>query len=365
MKSVTLTLLLAFGAHFLWAQTDADTTVYDVAESMPYPLLKACAPALHPGWNADSIRRCGEAQLLGILANNIRYPETARQKNTQGTVVASFIVEPSTGRMSGLSLLKDIGDGCGEEALRVLAALDAAGLRWQPAQRGGKPVRMRHSLPLRFRLQEALPYYLSEVGDTVYTVFDKAADFEGGVDSLLKFLVNRLDYPAEYEDSCKTGVIEMALLVRPDKTVKVDNQLDFNNLGLDFQWQASRLAARSAGMWIPAEYAGKPVASTLPLRVAFKSDSPKCKTANEHFDQAMLLADEGATLLEQDKADEAIKKWSDALALQPDNCEILYYRGSALLNLDRREEACKDYNRIKAILGITWFEQIRKLACGW
>ena len=361
-----LLALLLLSATVLSAQTAVatDTTVYDVAERIPYPLLKSCNPNLHPGWTDDSIRRCAEVQLLALLSQNIRYPEAAREKNTQGTVVVSFVVEPS-GRMSRYKLLKDIGDGCGEEALRVLKALDTIGMRWQPAQRGGKPVRMRQSLPLRFKLQEALPYYIGENGDSIYTVYDEDPMFRGGMDSLITFVYNRLQYPAAYADSCKSGVVEMSLLIDTDGSIEVLNQIDFHNLGPDFQWEAVRLVNRTNERWTPARYRGKAVATTLPLRVLFKSDKPGCKAANERFDRATLLADAGNTLLDQDKAEEAIAKWTEALTLFPNNTEWLYYRGTTLLNTNKREDACKDYNRIKEILGITWFEGVRRVVCGW
>ncbi|MFN0214251.1 MAG: energy transducer TonB [Saprospiraceae bacterium] len=324
-------------------------------------------PERNPNWNGniDSIRRCAEAQLFSILAENIRYPEEARNNNLQGSVVVSCVIEPATGRMNNFQLLKDIGGGCGAEALRVLKVLDEAGLRWQPGLLSGKPVRVRQALPIKFRLQEALPYYLSSEGDTIYSEFDRSADFKGGVDSLLNFLINRLDYPVAWEDSCRTGVIEMAAIVKTDGSIKISNQLDFNNLGMDFQFEALRLARRSAGLWIPAEYEGKVVATALPLRVVFKSESTGCATANANFDRAMVLADEGAILLEQQKAEEAIQKWNEALTIQPDNCELLYYRGTALMNQKQLELACKDYNRVKQLQGITWFEDIRRLVCGF
>ncbi len=367
MKSTALTLFLSFSSLFIAAQTELDTTVYNVADAMPYPLLNSCIPARHPGWNgnADSIRRCAEAQFFSILAHNIRYPEAARTDNLQGSVVVSCVIESATGRMSHLQLLKDVGGGCGAEALRVLKALEEAGLRWQPGVLSGKPVRVRHALPIRFRLQEALPYYISTEGDTIYTDLEKSPDFQGGVDSLVKFVLNRLEYPVFWEDSCKTGVIEMATVVLANGSLKVSNQLDFNNLGMDFQFEALRLARRSSGMWVPAQHGGKAVNSSLPMRVVFKSDAPGCATANANFDRAVILADEGATLLEQGKTEEAIQKWNEALGLQPDNCELLYYRATANLNQNRREEACKDFNRVKKLLGITWFEKIRRLVCGF
>jgi tetratricopeptide (TPR) repeat protein len=176
---------------------------------------------------------------------------------------------------------------------------------------------------------------------------------------------NRLKYPKVWADSCSTGVIEMALLVLPNGEMRVENILDFNNIGLDFQWEAMQLANRMAGKWESATFQGQRVTATSPLRVVFKSDASGCKNANSIFDQTMILADQGSSLLAAEKPEEAIQKWTEALTLQPDNCELLYYRGTTLLNLNRREAACQDYNRIKAVMGITWFEDIRRLVCGW
>mgnify|MGYP002397810995 CR=1 FL=1 len=346
------------------AQTKIDTTIYEVAETLPLPLLARCQPEQHPGWTEDSLRRCAESQLMAILARSIQYPLKARQENIEGTVVTSFVVEP-TGRLSNMTILKDIGGGCGQEAMRVLAALDSIGLRWRPATREGKPVRMRQALPLRFKLQQALPYYISANGDCIYTEVDAAPQFRGGIDSLISFVLNRLEYPAAFRDSCKTGIIEMAVLIRPDGAIEIANQIDFNNLGFDFQWQAVRLVNRTAKLWTPASYQGKPVTTSVPLRTMFKSDADACREANDRFDRALILADEGAALSDQNELAKAIEKWNEALTLHPDNTELLYYRGSALLTLNQREAACADLNRVKTLLGTTWFESFRRLVCGW
>lgn len=342
----------------------ADTTVYDFAEQMPIPMLANCVNNRSADWTLDSVRRCADLTLLSLITSNIRYPEEAREKNIQGTVVLSFIVE-TTGRISNVSILRDIGGGCGAEAARVLMALDEAGLRWQTAVQSGKVVRVRESIPLRFRLEESLPYYLADSGDTVYTTVDVEPAFRGGMDSLIHYVFNRLNYPAGYEDSCKTGIIEMAMLIRPNGTVSIENQLDFSNLGLDFQWESNRMASRSAGYWTAAQYQGKSVTTSIPLRAVFKSNRKVCAAANDRFDRAVVIADEGANLLEQTKTEEAIAKWTAALALTPDNTEFMYYRGTAYLNQNKRDEACADFNRIKALLGYTWFENIRHLMCGF
>ncbi|MBK6931433.1 MAG: TonB family protein [Saprospirales bacterium] len=299
-----------------------------------------------------------------MVSKNIRYPEEARQNNIEGTVVTSFVVEPN-GRISGIRILKDIGGGCGTEAVRVIQALDEAGLRWIPARREGMPVRMRQALPLRFKLQEALPYYIHPGGDSIYVVVDSLPMFEGGEEGLLRFIINKLKYPGAYRDSCKTGVIEMALIIHPNGEVEIDNQLDFSALGMDFQWEAVRLVNQTKGMWTAARYQGKPVATTVPVRTMFKSDIPACQETNTRFDQAMILSNEAANLADQNEQERALVKWNQAVYLQPENAEILYYRGSTHLSLNQREAACEDFNRVKVLLGTTWFEPLRRLVCGW
>ncbi|MCC7506128.1 MAG: energy transducer TonB [Saprospiraceae bacterium] len=363
-RILLLTLLFSLCIEQAQAQTTPDTTIYSYAESMPFPLFKSCIPERHTNWTADSVRQCAETQLLTIIAQNIIYPEAARQNDIQGIVATTFVVEP-TGRITNIAILKDIGGGCGEEATRILSALDEAGLRWEPARIKGQVVRMRHVLPLRFRLAEEDPFHITSEGDTVYVVYDAAPEFQGGWDSLAKFVVNELEYPDDWADSCKTGVIEMALLIRSDGSVSVVSQLDYNSLGMDFQWQAIRLANRTSGHWTPARYQDAPVATTFPLRTMFKSQAPGCAKANERFDQAMLLADEGATLAEQDQKEAAVEKWTQALKLHPGNTELLYFRGTTLLELNRRDEACADWGEVKRRIGVTWFEQIRRLVCGW
>lgn len=90
----------------------------------------------------------GEAGLLQFLATTIQYPELARANNIQGTVAATFIVNRD-GSVSDAVIIKDIGGGCGLEVLRVLSFMPA----WIPGEADGQPVKVRFTLPVRFRLE--------------------------------------------------------------------------------------------------------------------------------------------------------------------------------------------------------------------
>ncbi|MEZ4942010.1 MAG: energy transducer TonB [Saprospiraceae bacterium] len=90
----------------------------------------------------------GEAELLKYLADNIKYPPLARENNIQGVVALSFVVDKG-GRVREVYVLKDIGGGCGKEALRVVENMP----KWIPGEANGHPVKVRFTLPVRFRLE--------------------------------------------------------------------------------------------------------------------------------------------------------------------------------------------------------------------
>jgi TonB family protein len=370
MRTYTLLALCALLWTNVRAQTTVapvtptDTTIYDFVEELPIPMIARCVKNIPSTWTLDSIRTCAQYTLLSILSGNIQYPETARQQDIQGTVVLSYVVE-TNGKISNLKIMRDIGGGCGAEAVRVFTALDEAGLSWKPGIQDKKAVRVRQTMPLRFKLEETKPYYLSVKGDTIYTSVAVEPSFRGGMDSLRSFVANQVRYPKAYRDSCKNGIIEMNLLLRSNGKVEVDNHLDFYRLGLDFEWEALQLVQKSQGLWTPAQYDGKAVHVMIPLRVFFNSDAPRCKTANTQFDRALSLGSDAALLLDEGKPEEAIVKLNEALTLNPNNTEFLYYRGTAYLNLNKRTEACTDYNLVKKLLGVTWFESVRKLMCGY
>lgn len=89
----------------------------------------------------------GYPALNRYLHEQIKYPNTAMELNIQGTVYVSFVVEPD-GSVSNIALLRGIGAGCDEEAMRVVSAMP----RWKPGKQRNKAVRVRFNLPVRFVL---------------------------------------------------------------------------------------------------------------------------------------------------------------------------------------------------------------------
>lgn len=90
----------------------------------------------------------GLEALSKYLAENIKYPALAKENNITGRVFVSFVVEKD-GRVGNIKILRDIGGGCGAEAVRVVKAMP----RWKPGKQRGKPVRSQFNLPVNFDLQ--------------------------------------------------------------------------------------------------------------------------------------------------------------------------------------------------------------------
>lgn len=90
----------------------------------------------------------GEQAMMDFVAKNVVYPQEARDKEISGRVMVGFIVEKD-GSISDVKVVKGIGGGCDEEAVRVVKAMP----KWKPGKEKGKPVRVSYMMPFSFKLQ--------------------------------------------------------------------------------------------------------------------------------------------------------------------------------------------------------------------
>ena len=93
-------------------------------------------------------RKCSERALLQYLADHINYPTIAKENRITGRVVLQFVVDKD-GSIRDCVLLRDIGGGCGREAIRVVDAMP----RWSPGIQRGRPVPVMYTLPVKFALK--------------------------------------------------------------------------------------------------------------------------------------------------------------------------------------------------------------------
>ncbi|MFC5408670.1 energy transducer TonB [Larkinella bovis] len=90
----------------------------------------------------------GPKQMAEFLEKNLRYPPAASRANISGRVYLQFVVN-TDGSIVDVTVVKGIGFGCDEEAMRVAKKMPL----WQPGKQSGRPVRVRFTLPVVFALE--------------------------------------------------------------------------------------------------------------------------------------------------------------------------------------------------------------------
>jgi protein TonB len=89
----------------------------------------------------------GEEKLRKFITDNLVYPKEAKEKGIKGTVYLKFIVEKD-GSISDVEVVRGIGGGCDEEAIRIIKMMP----KWKPGNQGGESVAVKFTIPVKFIL---------------------------------------------------------------------------------------------------------------------------------------------------------------------------------------------------------------------
>ncbi|MDX9919722.1 MAG: TonB family protein [Paludibacter sp.] len=108
---------------------EEDNVVFQVVEKMPS----------FPG---------GDAALFKYLSDNVKYPVIAQENGVQGRVICQFVVNRD-GSIVDVEVVRSVDPSLDKEAIRVIKSMP----KWSPGQQRGKPVRVKYTLPVNFRLQ--------------------------------------------------------------------------------------------------------------------------------------------------------------------------------------------------------------------
>ena len=114
-----------------------DVTAEDLIQGEIYDMVEV-APQF-PG---------GTKELMGWLAQNLRYPVKAQENGVQGRVVLQFVITKE-GKVADIKIMRGVSPELDEEAVRVVKAMPA----WTPGKQDGQAVNVRYTLPVTFRLQ--------------------------------------------------------------------------------------------------------------------------------------------------------------------------------------------------------------------
>ena len=94
---------------------------------------------------------CAKEKMLQYIYKNLIYPEDAIKEDVEGTSVIQFVVAKD-GSIKDASIIRDIGSGCGQEALRVVNEMNNLPRKWTPGLHRGHAVSVYYTLRVTYKL---------------------------------------------------------------------------------------------------------------------------------------------------------------------------------------------------------------------
>ncbi len=233
--------------------TYEEDTVYQIVEQMPQ----------YTG---------GEEAMMKYVAENIKYPQAAKDKNIGGRVFVSFVIEKD-GSVNEVKVMRGIGGGCDEEAVRVIKGMP----KWKPGIQKGKPVRVSYMMPINFKLDSQLtkPAQKADVSkpdmkpdkNGVYQICEQMPEFPGGVEALMDFVAKNVVYPQEAMDKEISGRVYVSFVIEKDGSVNEVKVMKGIGGGCDDE--AVRVI-KAMPKWKPGKQEGKPVRVSYMMPISFK-----------------------------------------------------------------------------------------------
>lgn len=179
----------------------------------------------------------GEDARIRFLAENIRYPQEARQKFIYGTVYISFVVS-KTGDITDVKILRGIHPSIDEESVRVIKLMP----KWEPGTQYGKPVNVQYNMPIKFSLPSverqdeeerkkiAISNY-TEITDSnnaskenfsgdVLAVVEEMPQFPGGENERIEFLRKNIRYPRDAMENNIQGIVYLTFVITREGNIE-------------------------------------------------------------------------------------------------------------------------------------------------
>jgi TonB family protein len=208
----------------------------------------------------------GDEALFEHLGNNIKYPEEARKNKIEGRVIVKFVVMKD-GSIADAKVVRGIGAGCDEEALRVIRTMP----KWTPGIHNGNAVNVTYTLPLSFKLESNTVNNKSRLpmspDDKIYDFVAEKPVFPGGEKALFEYIGSNIRYPEAARTARKEGRVIVKFVVLKDGTV-ADVNVE-KGLGQGFDEEALRVI-NSMPNWVPGKNNGEPVNVSYTLPINFK-----------------------------------------------------------------------------------------------
>ena len=358
MRILFLIFCLVFSQN-LFSQEKNNDEVLKVVEEMPR--FPGCEDV-----PLEERKQCAENEMLKFIYTNIKYPAMARENGIEGKVFVGFVIGKD-GSVLDPKVVKDVGFGCGEEVLRVMQVMQKE-KKWIPGKHKGEFVKVQYTLPVNFKLEAAPesppPYYVFGT-DTVYYAPSNFPKFKGGEEALNQFLATQTIYPESGLDSCRVGSILADLVVRKNGTVDLLETRDFNQIGTDFLFETIRMIPQLNDKWELANFEGQPVNSFYTIKVDFKPTNEACKSTVENYERVKILAEDAYQDLVASEYHNGLIKINEALSFYPNNTEWLVTQGMIFFGLNKNENACGCFEKIREQEAVPNYQKWIDTVCGF
>lgn len=242
-----------------------DSTVMQVVEQMPE----------FPG---------GNPALMKYLSQNMKYPAEAQAARKEGRIIISFVVKKD-GSLDDIKVVRGVDPALDQEAIRVIAAMP----KWTPGMQKGKPVNVKYTVPLMFKLppepttppaEEIKASELSQVVVVGYAPEEKEQTvepalkvaevmpkFPGGEEGLFRYLAKSIKYPTIAQENKEQGEVVIQIIIGKDG--RVSNTKIVRGVSSILNAEAVRII-NNMPKWEPGLQDGKPVAVEYTLPILFR-----------------------------------------------------------------------------------------------
>ena len=203
------------------------------------------------------------------ISKNLKYPAVARENKIEGRVILSFVVDVDGG-IQDIKVLKGIGGGADEEAVRVVAQSP----KWRTVVKNGDPAKTAYTLPISFNLNSntqntsqnnvLIPTRSSNDDVKDFTEVAVLPEFTDGLAGWSKYLTANLKYPELARKENITGRVIMSFIVEKDGSLSEIKVLRGIGGGAD---EESVRVLKISPKWRPGLLEGRPVrvAYTMPI----------------------------------------------------------------------------------------------------
>lgn len=207
----------------------------------------------------------GMAGWTEYLKKNLKYPDVARNNKIEGRVIVAFVVLKD-GSITDIKVLRGLGGGLDEEAVRVVAQSP----KWKPGISGGQPVNVAYTMPIFFRLGQPAEDVTVKPRPPLppdvkhFATVEVLPQFDGGIAGWGRYLTANLKYPEMAKRNNITGRVIMSFIVEKDG--KLSDIKVLRGIGGGADEEAIRVLENSPP-WKPGVQNGKPVrvAYTMPI----------------------------------------------------------------------------------------------------